>query len=115
MRARIIDRLTEAIRAPREAERLRAECERLGRERDAAITERDARIPTDIDVAQEWAARHGVVVMEPDRRMWSWCVHEPGCTQTVLSRSHAVAKALEWVTLRLWQSASSEGDDGDDA
>jgi len=34
VRARIIDRLTDAVRAPREVVRLRAECERLRKARD---------------------------------------------------------------------------------
>jgi hypothetical protein len=104
VRARIIDRLTDAVRAPREVARLRAECERLRAalsevpaglccmscDRDdrrhgarsvvvanpacdacmlrwaeselvRVRAERDARIPTDIDGAQAWAERRGVV------------------------------------------------------
>ena len=101
VRARIIDRLTEAVRAPREVARLRAQCERLRKKRDAAITERDARISTDIDGAQAWAVEHGMSVGS-DNAGWFCRDDYDGGMVAGGGRSWVVGQAVGRVLARTW-------------
>ena len=116
MRARIIDRLTEAVRAPREVARLRAQCERLRKKRDAAITERDARISTDIDGAQAWLVARGWWFEREDASPVSepWSAYRDTAAEPVLVADtywRAVLHALGEELSDAWDSAPDPEDD----
>lgn len=78
---------------------------RLRREVERLTAERDARIPTDIDGAQEWAAKRGVLV-QGGRRDTDWhCVVMSGeVVQRTNNRADAVHIAV-WHSLHgMWRS-----------
>lgn len=133
VRARIIDRITKSVRAPREVARLRAECERLMACIEAAERERDewrdearrahagwdnasdlldaesmecaARIPTDIDGAQAWAERRGVRVALGDGSYHErWKVVVDGDVVHLASEpDDAISEAVMWGLFRMWR------------